>query len=438
MGTRCVRFRIAVILTMVSVAAAAEELSLEETVALIMDHNPSIRSALLEVERARNALDPVHSLSNSKLSVSGTYGAADGAGRTENSPAPLSENRTLTGSMNLSVPILPQLSFGAAVDRNGNGSVSFSVAPFAKANGSPAETAAYLKARARYEAVVRETRAGAERTILQAFVKERELSYAERALELEERRYEIEQELYRIDEATMSEVQDAAAALAAARRELYNAQKAVLESHKALKLMLGPDVPDVRIEAPGSDEVIARTEMLGGEISGNTTAEPDSLELQTARIELETLEAELSETPVWRPNLAISGTYGFPEGEYSVGAVLSFSPSDLRHEERAELDRRIFEARENLATERYLLALECDLSLRTIEISRQALEAARIDLEKAGLLSSETRLLREQGERTELELREAELSAERARNQVFSQAVNLLSAWNDYLRLFPG
>lgn len=437
MSPRSRKLRFAIILTMVSVTVAAEEITLEDAVALIMEHNPSVRSALLEVERARAAIDPVLSLSNSKLSVSGSYGATDGAERLQNVPSPQQEAGSFSGSVNLSVPVLPQLSFGAAVDKNGKGSVSVSITPFAPSSRTPAQTASYLKAVARYEAAVRETRAEAERAVLQSFVRERELTYAEHALELAERRYELSQELYRINEATMSEVQDAASALTAARRELYNAQKAVLEAHKSLKLMLGPDSPDVLVKAPDLDDVTEQIARLTEMIADYRAVEPYSTELRIALIELETLEAERASTPVWRPNLSISGKYGFPDGSFSLGAVLSFSPSDVKKEERAELELRTTEAREKLATERYLLSLESDLSLRTVEISRQALEAARIDLEKTELLLSETRLLLEHGERTVLELRQAELSAERARNQVFSQAVNLLSALSGYLGLYP-
>jgi hypothetical protein len=126
-----------------------------------------------------------------------------------------------------------------------------------------------------------------------------------------------------------------------------------------------------------------------GAFQGDTAAEnPDdppyqmqaSQNLENLRLELTSLHAELDATPLWRPDLNLSGSMGLPDlSDYSIGASISFSPGDIKDEEREDLEEAIDEKLVDIQIEQF----DHSLQKRLVEQNISIVEQARLSLESA-------------------------------------------------------
>ena len=177
-----------------------------------------------------------------------------------------------------------------------------------------------------------------------------------------------------------------------------------------------------------------RAEQVGGLAA---TGGPSSETLENLKLELTALQDELKATPLWRPDFNLSGSVGVSDpSDYSVGASISFSPDDLKDEERADLEEEIREVLVDIQVEQFDLSLQKQLAEQNIGIAEQALEAASLAQEQASLTLRETELLYRQGDRTVFELEQARLSVENAQIDSFAAAADLYRAQSELLMLY--
>jgi outer membrane protein TolC len=414
----------------------AEEVGLDEAIAIILESNPDVIDAVKSVREAEENIPSAFSIEKARLGVSGSY-AADLIPDETAGPLPSSGEGNLSASANLSVPIIPQVSLSGRINDRASGEVSLSLSPFALPNVSPQQKAAYEKAVVSLEYTSRALAANAENTILSYLSKADELSYAEKQLLIAEKSYNVTKLSYELGESTFTDVQNAASNLTSKRQQLFNARKSRLEAEKSLKLLFGPSLETPEIADISTDELQQRITARSKAVNVKKDAAPYSSAVENYAVDLDRLQGELDRTWGWRPDLSVGSSLSFPGGDFSLSASLSISPSDFQGDKRADIEEDIEDLKRDMDTEQYVLRLEKELKMRSIEIALQALEMARLQLEQAHTLYEEEKILAAEGERTELELLKAEASVISAENGLFQQSAAVLRAQSDYLLLFP-
>jgi outer membrane protein TolC len=424
----------------------AETLTLQETVERILLTNPDIARAQRSVREADDEIEPIVTLEKTRLSVSGSY--ADTIVEGDSAPATGGIGNAGSGSddqgwglpfdanASLNVPIFPQMSLGGSISSRGSGEVSLSISPFASPNRTPRQIEAYQQALIKLGSLERQIAAQAESAVLNYLNTVRELEYARMALEVEEEVYSIAKQSYDLGETTVSDLQDASTKLNTVRQSYYNAQKKRLEAVKTIKLLLGPGTESPEILFMSLEDLRQLIDARNGEIAESAGTIPTSQSLETSRVSLESLQEQLKDDWPWRPNFSISGKIDIPDTSFTIGASLSFSPADLKIDSRQDLKNSIDDTIEGIAQEEYVLSLELELAHQSLEISEGALDSALTGLEQAGVLLEETKLLRQHGERTAVELRQSELNAFKAQNTAYQQAMSLLKTQNDLLLMY--
>jgi len=349
----------------------------------------------------------------------------------------------LSGQAQVTVPIIPQVSVGASVSSNGNAGASLAVSPFAAWRTSYQQKAAYRKAQV---ALVNQTAKlgydveSAAYGVMQA---QANLSLAQAKLALEVEQAEVAQKAYDMGELTYENLETARSELVAARQSGFDAEKGLLNARVQLYRLLGPaaGVPDVK-DVP-VDELLSLIPIRDASLAEKRKAAPvGSLTLRQAEINLESLREQLSATPVYRPNLGLSGQLSYssaivPPASSSFsgsGTVsFSFSPSEIKADERASLSRSIAEAERDIELERMALRLQASIADQALAVARQVLESRRAELLGAETAHAESRLLLEQGERTSLEVEQSRISMESARMRLFQAAAGVLDAQAEIL-----
>ncbi len=424
------------VLISAAASAPAETVNLDEAIDIILEYNPDVSDAVENIRNAEENIPSVLSIEKSRLGVSGSY-AADLVPDETAFPGTGGGEGSLSASANLSVPILPQLSVSGRINDRASGEVSLSLSPFALPNVSPQQQAAYEKALVSLEYTARSVAFSAENTILSYLAEADALIYAEKQLLIAEKSYDLTKLSYDLGESTFTEVQDAASNLSSKRQQLITARKSRLEAEKNLKLLFGPGRETPQIAQITSGELARRIAGRMEAVDAKKGSAPYSSAVENYSIDLKRLQAELDRTWGWRPDLSVGSSLSFPGGDFSLSASLSISPSDFKGGERADLEEAIEALQDDIATEHYVLDLEKELKMGSIEIALEALDAAGLQLEQARTLFEEEKILAAEGERTELELLKAEANVIAAENTVFQQSAAVLRAQNDYLLLFP-
>jgi hypothetical protein len=142
-------------------------------------------------------------------------------------------------------------------------------------------------------------------------------------------------------------------------------------------------------------------------------------------IELRSLEKKLKQTYPLQPSLMLSSEINVPLSSVNAKVVLSLTSSHIAFDEQDDLKKEISLKKAFIRESEYMAGLEVKTLEKTLTIAEQERDAAQRDLEKAETFYQEVHFLHENGERTSLELRQAELNREFASNIVYSSYVDM-------------
>ncbi len=417
------------LLVLIFSVPAAELLHIDDVLMVFITESRDLRSAEEDVRRAESEIGSMWTTEKSKVILNSDISTGDskpGDGFWD----------MLSGSLKISVPLLPSLHFGAGISSEKGGDISVSFYPFADPNISPKDYETYRKAVIELNTVSMNLSDVFEDTVLGYLLREKELDYTEKMLDLAQQEYEMTKKLYDMGEVYFSDLQDSIIKLTSRRQGSFTAQKNLLESIREVKTLLGPDFGVFSLQPLDVEELLIRAEKRNTYVQQAEESLPYSRTAEILTAEIRSLEDQLANTPSWKPDLSLGASALFPKPGFTISASLSFSPSDVKNDERELLKSAAASKRYDLAAEEYLLDLKTDVYKQNISIFQEALNAAQLDLRQAQLFYEEAELLYTLGERTKFELLQAELNAVYSEFQVFRQAAALLKSMNEYLQLY--
>ncbi len=400
---------------------AETTVNLSELVSLVLANNRDVLKAARSLEKAADALKVQTSLENTRINLDGSlrYGP----------PADLS------GDASISIPILPQISVGGKVNTEGTGSLSLSLKPFAAGLKDPADEEAFLKAELELTYTRQQAALNAEKAAFNLLLCRMEKDQAEEELRYEEQRFEVMEQRYRMEEATYEEYQEAASLLSSARKNIFNAEKNLLNARKDLRLMLGPETEMVEIGAIEPDNLLTMIEDRKGKLERSTIDyELISQSLERLEIELGRLQADLRQTWLWKPDLSLSVGAGVPLEDFQATLSFSFSPADIRGDERRDLEEAIQDKLDDISAERFSLEIERDIQTRSVSMAEEVLAMDQAEMEQARLSLSESELLFRQGHLTKIELEKTRLQLSVTAIRTFASARDLFNALGELLQ----
>ncbi len=412
-----------------------ETLHLDGIVDRAARENLDIRRAVLEVRRAQRTLQGDPLIDESTLATTGSVRRS-----------PTGEDQW-NAEAEIDVPILPQLSVGAAatVDHQGQRQedVTITLRPLASGRTTYTEEEAYRRALIRRRHIDRDVRHNTERIALDVMIGKMEEDRAADDLTLEEEKYRIAQQQRDVGVSSFQDVQERLTELVEARGDLFRARRQYLEAWNDLQRLFGPgsglyDVHPLTLEE--LEERINSRREEAAELRGTT---PVTRSLEELEIELVAMAEEAASIPRWRPTLDITGGVTFPDRSPDTrpspfGSVrLTISPRQVRTDDLRSIEADMEEKRLEIAHERYGAELEATLRRQTIEIYEEAYAAAVLQERRNRLDLQEAELLIARGGLTEVEVAEVRLNLVQSEINTFRAAATLYSGLGEYLLLFP-
>jgi hypothetical protein len=414
-----------------SIEIGQQGLSVEALVEQAESGNIELKQMLRTLHQAERNLEGPLTLDVSSVTFGARYGDA------------------LSASGDLSIPIVPQITVGggvavplyndsAAEEGPGEvtGSINLTARPFASPKLTARSTESYEKAYYSYIYRKAELLFSVEKVFLTVLTAEKERTDAEEMLRLRTEEYEIAKKKYSLGEATLRELTDQADSLSEARQSYYSREKALLSAERDFYTVIGrTSAAETVIRPITLDELLEWIEKRDGVVQSRKNGPPQSLTLAMLRIELASLAAEKGMLRTYRPNLSVTAAIDVPSNDFSAGISYSFSPEDIQTDEVTALKENVLSVEEKIENELFTLQKETEMLLSQTRTAYEILNLNRSAYEDAILTLEEVRFLAEEGERTRVELQQAELSAQSKRTALYASAVELYILQGDFILL---
>jgi hypothetical protein len=405
-------------------------LPIEEIARQVQSRNLDLFKAARSVEQARKDLIGKPELRDSSLSVGGGYDAGG-------------FQSGWYGQSSLDARLLPQLSAGAAVTVEEPGvfgeSLSLTVKPFEPARQTYSQEKALGSALVQERYLKRQIYLDAEQAALSLLTSDMERELARGTEILEQKKYELAQRRQDVGEASFQDVQDQLLVLIKARQDLFSKEQGYLGDWRTLQLLFAPSEERIDVSPLPIDELTELVQQRRAEVTRYDEADPVTEKLENLRLELTALQAQLEATPAWKPALSLSTAvalpYAYPDS-HSVSMSMSFSPNQLKREDREELQEDVKVKRMEIAAETSAAALEKSLEQQNIILVEEALASAQVQAERDRVNLQEGELLFQQGGRTTLELEQLRLNLRRTQILNFQSAAEVYRVLGVYLMLF--
>ena len=423
---------IVLVLAAGSVIAAwgGNTLSIAELTAAAEQGNLDLRNARNAVETAAEALAGASVLENSKLGLSGSYGTGQGP----------SEEGTLSGKADISVSIIPQLSVSGSASSQGTLSASLNLSPFASGTATYKENETYKKTVLQLSNAAARLGYDVQSAAYSVMAADKALTAARARSVLENEKKTAAEKAYELDRITHEDLRARRSAALSARQGVFDAEKNLLNAKVALYKLLGPSSGEPEVKEATVGELAALIPERDAALSRLDDADAGSTTLATLLIERESLEAQLKATPAYGPNVSFSANVGYPSavGPLSYGASVSFSfsPSDIKADERRNIEESMADKDGQLSLERMALKFQLNVLKRSLSAARTVLETRQAELGQAETNRNESAALLAQGHVTSLEDRQSTLDLESARAGLFSALTGVLKAQADLLLMW--
>jgi hypothetical protein len=338
-----------------------------------MEGNLELRAARAAVADAAEELPWESELAKTRISAA--------ANQTHDPIAPLTLDPQVQASV--TVPVVPQLSLGISASGRGTVGASLSVSPFVASATRYREAEQYRRAVLEAEYRAADVGYAVEAGAYGVMEAEAALSLAEATRDYQEDRLAASERAYELGELAYDALEAVHSDLTDARQGVFDAQRRLLNAQVTLFRLLGPEAGPLRVETAAVEDMLRHIDERDAELELFAEAEPRSLTLETMAVQVQRLEAELSATPAYRPDLRLTADVEYPDWVVGGSVTFSFSLTDLNTDARADLVESIEEQRMEMELESMALDYHVDILRQSLEVSRTVLSSRQQELQEA-------------------------------------------------------
>ena len=338
-------------------------------------------------------------------------------------------------SANLTVPLFPQIGLTGSLSTDFeslSSSFSVSVSPFSPGAVDYRTWETYEKSEInlislsaslpyQYEAALHGVITGTKSLELN----ENRLAYQERNLDVKRAQYEVGQvDFTQLDQATSSHI--------SAQRAVIDSERALLAARLQLINLIGLELGSTEFEPLTIGAIEIEIERRRNALLASDT-KPVSVGQLNNLTELRSLERQFDETPLFDPDISISASSNLPFSSVSGSVSITLSPDHWQREDRDDILELIDEKKAEIDLESKIMEFELDMLRKRIASVEKNYESSIAALTNAKISYDETLFYYNDDERTDLELEEAKINLNAAEINRYGSAIDLLETYGEYI-----
>ncbi|MBN2735806.1 MAG: TolC family protein [Spirochaetales bacterium] len=393
------------------------------------DSNISLQYKIMETQSAEDSLQRFWKLDQTKVTVSGSYRFTQ-----QEQVQPGANHLPESGSVKVIVPLFTQLQMSASYSLDNSANIGISYSPFLNDLNSINSESAYQKALLALKYQEFDLKDQVEDVILSWNAVVVSKDYYEAYYNWQVTASDVLQKQYKADAIGYDEYFSGKEQLLSARQNYYNSEVELIKIQQQLLSVLGPDYDETDLHLVDNDMIQKYISLFAEPDYENKL--PINQNLETLEIELKALKRQLDQTPIIEPSLNLSSDYSFNTGAINVNASITLEKNQIKLDERSQLSKKIILKEKEIALVKSSLQKQTALTMQNIEMARDEIESARLDLEKSLTNQMEIEYLATIGERSTFEISQAKLEVSAAGRRQYLALVSLYKALRDLNRLF--
>lgn len=404
-------------------AADIESIAISELRELAVENSLILKSDRWSLEQSADTLE-VDLLDHAKIVTSSVTEKDLDSDENFDTVITVKADMDLTSKFNIS----------AQTDTDQNTALGVTFSPFASDYVSAADYEQYQLAQLAYQYDYKNLLDELDRAVLTVTESELALELAKEQVTLTQAQEKSLRGSYALGVSTLSEVAQASQDSGSAQQELFTAQVDLLDAKQALYQLLGEDEDLPKISV---DELIELVQYRSQQLLQLSINEIQSLQVEQAMIEYQTLTTEINDVDFYNPDLSFTGEYDITDNAVEIGASFSFSKSQFGRSSKLDLNQELQLKSSEIMQQETLLENNYHLLKQKLSLSETALETRLLEQALYEQDLNKVLLLQEQGERTSLQVEEQRYLKQAADRNVFSALVTLYLAQNDFAALWP-
>ncbi|MGD1817865.1 MAG: TolC family protein [Pleomorphochaeta sp.] len=356
-------------------------------------------------------LNAKNDLKNSQDDLEQSPAILDSSISSDSSVSYSSSSTTFVSSLDVSIPLIDQLTLSASVDTNLDGSVGLTYNPLASSDSTVPNEINLENASVNLNEVEESLKVDIAQAYINYLLAIEDLNQQEAQVTHDQKEYEQQKELYDYQETTLIDLQDSLMSYTESKNKIKDLELAVYSTKVTLYQLIGvSDYSSIELVQADLNQLVDLNSDLETVLDGKSFSPLSDKDVVAALNSTALLEDSYNTLKLYSPTFSINTKVKL-DGTVSAGVSFKTSAADYNGDEKEDLLNQIDLSKIESAQTISKVTSSIELLQNTVASDKQSISDIEMQIEQNNLVMNEAKALLDLGEYESLDYETLELNA---------------------------
>lgn len=356
-------------------------------------------------------LNAKNDLKNSQDDLEQSPAILDSSISSDSSVSYSSSSTTFVSSLDVSIPLIDQLTLSASVDTNLDGSVGLTYNPLASSDSTVPNEINLENASVNLNEVEESLKVDIAQAYINYLLAIEDLNQQEAQVTHDQKEYEQQKELYDYQETTLIDLQDSLMSYTESKNKIKDLELAVYSTKVTLYQLIGvSDYSSIELVQADLNQLVDLNSDLETVLDGKSFSPLSDKDVVAALNSTALLEDSYDTLKLYSPTFSINTKVKL-DGTVSAGVSFKTSAADYNGDEKEDLLNQIDLSKIESAQTISKVTSSIELLQNTVASDKQSISDIEMQIEQNNLVMNEAKALLDLGEYESLDYETLELNA---------------------------
>ncbi|MGD1820956.1 MAG: TolC family protein [Pleomorphochaeta sp.] len=356
-------------------------------------------------------LNAKNDLKNSQDDLEQSPAILDSSISSDSSVSYSSSSTTFVSSLDVSIPLIDQLTLSASVDTNLDGSVGLTYNPLASRDSTVPNEINLENASVNLNEVEESLKVDIAQAYINYLLAIEDLNQQEAQVTHDQKEYEQQKELYDYQETTLIDLQDSLMSYTESKNKIKDLELAVYSTKVTLYQLIGvSDYSSIELVQADLNQLVDLNSDLETVLDGKSFSPLSDKDVVAALNSTALLEDSYDTLKLYSPTFSINTKVKL-DGTVSAGVSFKTSAADYNGDEKEDLLNQIDLSKIESAQTISKVTSSIELLQNTVASDKQSISDIEMQIEQNNLVMNEAKALLDLGEYESLDYETLELNA---------------------------
>ncbi len=322
-----------------------------------------------------------------------------------------SSSTTLVSSLDVSIPLIDQLTLSASIDTNLDGSVGLTYNPLASSDSTVPNEINLENASVNLNEVEESLKVDIAQAYINYLLAIEDLNQQEAQVTHDQKEYEQQKKLYDYQETTLIDLQDSLMSYTESKNKIKDLELAVYSTKVTLYQLIGvSDYSSIELVQADLNQLVDLNSDLETVLDGKSFSPLSDKDVVAALNSTALLEDSYDTLKLYSPTFSINTKVKL-DGTVSAGVSFKTSAADYNGDEKEDLLNQIDLSKIESAQTISKVTSSIELLQNTVASDKQSISDIEMQIEQNNLVMNEAKALLDLGEYESLDYETLELNA---------------------------